>query len=126
MSERDTLPPGADSDPINDPEHQALVSRIERGLSERFSDTLARQAALETLVQDQASKILALEKAVSIGHRETMQGQRLILEAVSRYFDELTKLVTRIEQVGARLEKLEHEHRLNHPQRLSGSPSSTS
>lgn len=120
MTDRDcrTVPPGGD--PIDDPEHQAIVERIENGLSKRFSDTLARQGALETVVREQAETIRALGQAIRAGHSETLRGQAEILDAVAKYFNEMGQLVTRIDQLGTRVEKLEHEHGLNHT-RLNGS-----
>ena len=34
--DRKTLPPGADSDPIEDPEHRKIVTRLEMAMDARF------------------------------------------------------------------------------------------
>ena len=116
--ERETVPPGGD--PMDNPAHQAIVRRLENGISKRFDDSEARLAALETLGRTQADRIEALEAAVRSGNRETKEGQERILQAFERYTTNVVECVTRLEQVSRRVETLEHEHAINH--RLSGAP----
>jgi methyl-accepting chemotaxis protein len=113
--DRETLPP---SDSSDNAAALAVLARLEQGLDKRLGDI---HGAMRRQLAEQATEIRALETAIRMSSRESTAGQERILSVVREYADGVTALVTRLEQLTASVEQLWHEHRLNHPQRMSGS-----
>jgi hypothetical protein len=113
--EAPTSPPDPELEPIEDPAHQKMVRRLEKGVSRRFDNVQSRLVALEKLAESQEHNIVQLSLEIANGNREARETRGKMLEAFERYANNATDCVTRLGQLSTRIENIEHEHKRNHP-----------
>jgi hypothetical protein len=92
--DRATKPPGAD--PIDDPEHQRLVARIEDGISGRLDGIVASIRALESKMCENSAAVRIVEKEATRAADAACRAADAAIEAAT-VLDQLRERVSKVE-----------------------------